>query len=337
MFLKKYKNFKNFCDEVIQRLKEFTYVNKKGNYQYMKRVKRLVHYWCHDMIEKKCLGKGVTVVVMDTGIAAHPDFRKKVLVFRDFVNGQNMAYDDNGHGTHVCGILAGGGIASNGTYAGMAPECDLIVLKVLDRKGNGKVEHVMQATQWVLANRKKYNIRIVNISVGMKPQTDEQAEAELVKGVEMLWDAGVVVVAAAGNLGPKEGSITSPGISRKIITVGSSNDRFYIDERGKGRENYSGRGPTKDCVCKPDLVAPGTYIWSCNAKYAKQKGRPYVAKSGTSMATPIVSGAIADLLSKYPDMSNIEVKLRLRESSIDLGLSHNRQGWGMLSVEKLLK
>lgn len=303
----------------------------------MKRVKKLVHYWCDDIIEKKYLGKGITVVTMDTGIAPHPDFRNKVLVFRDFVNGQNMAYDDNGHGTHVCGVLAGSGVASKGVYAGIAPESDLVVLKVLDKRGNGKVEQVMQAIQWVLENRKKYQIRIVNISVGMKPQTDEQAEAELVKGVELLWDAGIVVVAAAGNLGPKEGSITSPGISRKIITVGSSNDQFYIDERGKGRENYSGRGPTKDCVCKPDLVAPGTYIWSCNARYAKQKGRPYIIKSGTSMATPIVSGAIADLLSKYPDMSNIEVKLRLRERSQDLGLAHNRQGWGMLNVRELLR
>ena len=147
----------------------------------------------------------------------------------------------------------------------------------------------------------------------------------------------MVVVAAAGNLGPKEGTITTPGDSKKIITVGSSDDQYYIDQRGNTKKHYSGRGPTKECVCKPDVVAPGSYIRSCNAKFARQRGQPYVVKSGTSMATPIVSGAIADLLSKYPEMSNVEVKLKLRESSSAMGADHNRQGWGQLNMKKLLE
>lgn len=130
----------------------------------------------------------------------------------------------------------------------------------------------------------------------MLPQSDESEEERLINGVEALWDAGMVVVAAAGNLGPKEGTITTPGDSKKIITVGSSDDQYYIDQRGNTKKHYSGRGPTKECVCKPDVVAPGSYIRSCNAKFARQRGQPYVVKSGTSMATPIVSGAIAGFI-----------------------------------------
>ena len=105
----------------------------------MKRVKQIVQYWCDDVIKGKYLGKGVVAVVLDTGIAPHPDFQNKVLAFRDFVNGQEVIYDDNGHGTHVCGVLAGNGNSSEGIYGGIAPECDLIVLKVLDKKGNDNV------------------------------------------------------------------------------------------------------------------------------------------------------------------------------------------------------
>lgn len=302
----------------------------------MKWVKQNIHYWCKDIIDNHYLGAGVTVAVLDTGLAPHPDFRNKVFAFQDFVNGQDILYDDNGHGTHVCGVIGGRGSASNGEYAGIAPECNLAVLKVLDSKGNGSVEDVTQAVKWILNNQSRYQIRIVNISVGMPVHSRQNEETRLIQGVESLWDAGLVVVVAAGNLGPMEGSITVPGISRKVITVGSSNDQDSVVVGGGRKVNYSGRGPTEECVCKPDVVAPGSRIASCNAKYIIQRGKPYVVKSGTSMATPVVSGAIADLLSKYPDMSNTEVKLRLRETCSDLGMQQNRQGWGMLNVEALL-
>lgn len=303
----------------------------------MKRVKNTVGYWCDDVIQRRYLGRGITAVVLDTGVAPHPDFQNKILVFRDFVNGRELPYDDNGHGTHVCGALVGNGKASDGVYSGMAPECDLIVLKVLDYKGNGNVTEVMKAFRWILENQKRYRIRIVNISVGMQSKSEEREEKILINGVEALWDAGLVVVAAAGNLGPQEGTVTTPGDSKKIITVGSSDDQYYSGRGENVSKHYSGRGPTKECVCKPDVIAPGSYIQSCNARFVKQKGRPYVTKSGTSMATPIVSGAIADLLCKYPDMSNVEVKLKLRESCTNLGMDRNRQGWGLLNMKKLLE
>ena len=153
----------------------------------------------------------------------------------------------------------------------------------------------------------------------------------LVRGVNAAWDDGMVVVVAAGNMGPKSGTITTPGISRKVITVGCSDDHKEVNVMGNRMIDYSGRGPTSACICKPDIVAPGASIMSC----ANQPGK-YTSKSGTSMATPLVSGAIALLLEKYPEMSNRDVKLRLRDRAVDIDLPRNQQGWGMLDIEKLL-
>lgn len=296
----------------------------------MKQVKKLVHYWCEDTINGTHLGQGIGVAVLDTGIARHPDFEDRIRVFGDVVNRRTKTYDDNGHGTHVAGIIGGSGRLSKGEFAGMAPLCSLIVLKVLDQKGNGDIRYVLDGVEWVLRNFRKYQIRIVNISVGTLPHVGSEAEKKLVEAVEKLWDNGLIVVAAAGNYGPGRGTITTPGISKKIITVGSSNDQYYTDTKGNKKKSYSGRGPTEECVCKPDVVAPGSYITSCSIK------KPYTVKSGTSMSTPIVSGALAVLLSKYPDMSNVEAKLRLRQTCDDLKKPVNQQGWGILNMYKLL-
>ena len=126
-------------------------------------------------------------------------------------------------------------------------------------------------------------------------------------------------------------SITTPGISRKVITVGCSDDNTEVLVGGNRMVDYSGRGPTAACVCKPDIVAPGSCVVSC----ASQTDR-YAIKSGTSMSTPIVSGAIALLLEKYPDMTNLDVKLKLMQTARDIGLPKNQQGWGLLDIERLL-
>lgn len=301
----------------------------------MKHVKQAVSYWCDDTKSGKYLGQGIGVAVLDTGIVLHPDFDKRITAFQDYVNDRNMFYDDSGHGTHVCGVIGGCGRLSRGIYAGIAPACNLIVIKVLDQRGNGKIRNVLEGIRWVLENKEKYGIRVVNISVGTLPQSGDAEEVQLIQAVEMLWDAGLVVVAAAGNYGPDAGTVTTPGISKKIITVGASDDSEFTNASGQ-KTNYSGRGPTSECVCKPDLIAPGSYINSCNVNYLKKGSSPYTVKSGTSMATPVVSGAAALLLSKYPDMSNVELKLRLRGSCHDLNLPHNQQGWGLLDITALL-
>lgn len=277
-------------------------------------------------------GKNVGVAILDTGCFLHEDFEHRVIAFADIVQKRPAPYDENGHGSHICGIIGGDGHASGGLYHGVAPGCNLIPVKVLDRRGNGFASDVLAGLRFIRENRKRLGIRIVNISVGSLSKKSMGENSALVRGVNDAWDDGLVVVVAAGNMGPRRGTITTPGISRKVITVGCSDDNKEVNVMGNRMVDYSGRGPTGSCICKPDVVAPGASVISCSNQAGK-----YTTKSGTSMATPLVSGAIALLLEKYPDMSNRDVKLRLRERCTDLGLPQNQQGWGLLDVEKLLR
>ena len=280
-------------------------------------------------------GKGVNVAVLDTGIARHPDFDDRIILFRDFVRGKQRLYDDNGHGTHVAGIIGGSGAVSDGRFRGVAPGCGIVALKVLDRKGNGSMRCVLAGLRWVLNYHRQYRIRIVNISVGAIPK-EYGDESTLIRSVEQLWEEGLIVTVAAGNRGPKKNSVTTPGISRKVITVGCYDDVKAVEVAGSVMSDYSGRGPVaKTCVIKPEVVASGFNVVSCNV-ITPRHPKPYTMKSGTSMATPAVSGAMALLLEKYPDMTNVQAKLRLYESCDDLGLPKSHQGWGRLNIDRLL-
>ncbi len=270
-------------------------------------------------------GKGIGVCILDTGIYEHIDFAGRIWAFYDFLSFKRRPYDDNGHGTHVAGLAAGDGTASMGKYRGAAPGCGIISLKVLDRYGNGSQEDVLRALRWVREYRWQYGIRVVNISVGTTCNSGKD-HVRLLDSVEQLWDEGMVIVTAAGNQGPKPGSITAPGSSKKVITVGSS-------DLLEGSGAISGRGPTEDCVCKPDVVAPGNQIISC------LPGKPYSygKKSGTSMSTPLVSGAIACALEKNPALTNTQIKDLLVNSADDMGLPRNQQGWGRFNRQRFLE
>ena len=301
----------------------------------MKWVKQTVHYWCKDTADSRYLGTGICAAILDTGIALHPDLKDRVAGFRDFTGSSIKCRDDSGHGTHVAGILAGNGISSGGTYAGMAPRTDLLIGKVLDREGNGNVDNVISGIQWVMESAVSCGIRIVNISVGTQPDLAQSQKDRLQKAVEELWDMGLIVVVSAGNYGPRSGTVVVPGNSRKVITVGVPDSPSSFSRSRRKRINYSGRGPTNECVIKPDIFAPGTGILSCNSRFSFPGEPSYIMKSGTSMATPVVSGALACLLSKYPDMTNVEVKLKLRESCMKI--PGTESGWGLLNVEQLMR
>ena len=276
-------------------------------------------------------GKGVTVAILDSGIYPHADYADRIVCFYDILNGRTKPYDDQGHGTHIAGIIGGNGRASRRTYVGMAPDANLFSIKVLDKRGNGETEQVIKALEYLISKKEQYRVRVVNMSVGTIPEAGQTEKNGLVRAVEKAWDAGLVVVAAAGNNGPEPMSITTPGISRKVITVGSSEQDKRL-ENGEIAEGASSRGPTPFCVCKPDILAPGKGIISCrNARNG------YISKTGTSMSTAIVSGAVALLLEKKPWLSPAEVKLALYHSAVDLGWEKNRQGWGMLDVKRLLR
>lgn len=289
--------------------------------------------------EREIRGQGITVAVLDTGCERHPDVMGRLLCFKDFVNGHRTMYDDNGHGTHVCGIICGNGSLSGGRYRGIAPGAELVVCKVLDHNGDGITENMLEALQWITDNWEKYEIRILNISVGIGDLKEPEKMIALKKAIEALWDKGIVVICAAGNKGPEDGSISSIGGSGKVITVGCHDGDYCLNNPSRCA-TYSGRGNALAPIRKPDIVAPGTDIVSCNAFYRRNvryTQSAYVKKSGTSMATPIISGAAALFFSKYPDMSNEGFKQRLTKTARDLGEAWNQQGWGMVNIRKILE
>lgn len=283
---------------------------------------------------------GITVAVLDTGMAVHPDLEGRQIAFFDFVKGKGReaaCYDDNGHGTHVCGILCGNGRMSDGRYRGIAPDSRLVVCKVLDHQGDGCMEQMLQGLLFVEKVYKEYDIRAVNISVGIGQLKDQQKVSALAEAVHRLWKLGMVVVCAAGNKGPGDNTISAIGLSEKIIMVGCHDGSYRRGDSGSC-SLYSGRGPRGSSIRKPDLVAPGTDIMSCNAFYQRGKRQEYyTAKSGTSMATPIVTGCASLLLQKEPYLTNGQVRDRLIYSARDMGAPWNQQGWGMVNLEGLLR
>ena len=300
----------------------------------MDRVKRMIHL---DRAYKMGLnGKNVTVAVMDTGIVNHPDFSGRILAFQDFCNRKIAIYDDNGHGTHVAGIIAGDGRMSeskNGirVYSGVAPKANLIMLKVLDRSGNGVTKSVLEGIEWLIRNKNRYQIRILNISVGMLSSAGMQEKKELLAAVDAVWDAGIMVVTAAGNNGPKENTVTIPGISRKVLTVGSMDDSEIVEGSRILVKGYSGNGPTECCIMKPEILAPGTNIKSCS-----KDGKGYVKKSGTSMAAPVVAGTLALAFGKNPELTPADMKLRLYQSAYPRGEQLQKKCWGVIHGDNLV-
>lgn len=303
--------------------------------------------WPHSIRDRACLtGKGVNIAILDTGLWPAADFVKpsnRLIAFKDFVNGRADFYDDNGHGTHVAGIACGNGYLSGGKYKGIACEAGIISIKVLDDEGKGSSADVLAGLQWVADNKDKYGIRIVNLSVGA-PETG--GFDPLTKAVEYIWDIGMVVAVAAGNNGPKSSTVTSPGSSKKVITVGACDDDLEVAAHDEKMMNFSGRGPTRSCIIKPDILAPGAGVISVCSKGMSERGfelhkrrfvgDDYLSLSGTSMSTPKVCGAIALLLEKYPNLAPDDVKYALKQSAKDQGKDANRQGWGRLDIEALL-
>ena len=308
-------------------------------------------------------GEGVTIAVIDTGISEHLDFcsfQNRILFFKDFVNNIEFPYDDNGHGTFVCGALCGNGFLSGKKYSGIAPKSNLIVLKALDKNGETGSLTILEAMQWIYDNQKKYNIRIVCMSLGSQPLENGDP---LIIGAETLWNSGIVVVAAAGNSGPNGHTIKSPGASGRIITVGAIDDgrnekSFQKNENisekqienndinneknnSKNIKNditinknnfkiaeFSSRGPSQNFY-KPDCVAPGVDIVSTSAQDI------YTKMSGTSVSTPIVAGACALIIQKYPNISPFEVKRMILNSSEPFMFDKNSEGFGVINIKKL--
>jgi serine protease AprX len=279
-------------------------------------------------------GAGVTVAVIDSGVKPHTDLpASRIKAFVDFVNGRTTAYDDYGHGTHVAGIVAGTGAASDGQYAGVATAASIVALKVLDGTGMGSTSNVMAALEWVLANHATYGIRVVNLSLG-HPIYEPAATDPLVQLVEALTQRGIVVVVSAGNMGRNTlgqtvyGSITSPANAQGAIAVGAADTKLTNARGDDVVASFSSRGPTRyDYFVKPDVLAPGYHIASLIAEGSTlattyphlQIGSSYFRLNGTSQAAPVVAGAAALLFHGNPTLTSHTAKAILQYTSQRLG------------------
>jgi serine protease AprX len=283
-------------------------------------------------------GSGIGVATIDSGVsAAHDDLApQRIAHFADFVNALPSPYDDYGHGTHVAGIIAGNGYDSGGAKKGLAPGATLVVLKALDATGSGYISNVISAVDYAIANRAAYNIRVINLSVAAGVYESYTTDP-LTLAARRAVDAGIVVVAAAGNFGltpqgnAQYSGITAPGNAPWVLTVGASNDMGTPDRSDDVVAPFSSRGPSAvDGADKPDLVAPGVNLESTtdpgSALYAthpnariwgsvRTASPPYLSLSGTSMAAPVVTGTVALMLQANPALSPGEVKAILRSTA----------------------
>ena len=294
------------------------------------------------------MGSGVGVAVIDSGISNQTDLLNRVVYSQSFVPKVTTTIDQYGHGTHVAGIVAGNGAASTGTpyfktFRGVAPKANLINLRVLDANGAGTDSAVISAINTAIQLKSKYNIRVINLSLG-RPIFESYTIDPLCQAVEQAWNAGIVVVVAAGNDGRNRtqgtdgyATITAPGNDPLVITVGAMKTMGTLTRADDLIASYSSKGPTLlDHVVKPDIVAPGNRIISLEASKTtvlassgtnyvpysyyqnpanKGNSADYFKLSGTSMAAPMVSGAVALMLNKDSTLTPDTVKARLMKTA----------------------
>jgi serine protease AprX len=307
-------------------------------------------------------GTGIGVAVIDSGVTAwHNDLAdpnapttQRVDKFVDFVGGQTQPYDDYGHGTHVAGIIAGNGADSNGARTGIAPKARLVVLKVLDANGRGRISDVIAAIDYAVTHKSEFNIRVLNMSIGAGVYESYNTDL-LTLAAKRAVEAGLVVIAAAGNHGrndegqTQQGAISAPGNAPWVITVGAASHMGTASRTDDTIAAFSSRGPTAhDHAAKPDLVAPGVGIYSLSSPGSTMYDRweeyllpgtenapymPYLSLSGTSQASPVVAGTVALMLQANPSLTPNAVKAILQYTAeMYDGHSYLAQGAGFLNA-----
>lgn len=303
--------------------------------------------------KSKYTGSGIAVALIDSGVNSHRDLNTtgllslpRVVYNQSFVPGSSSAADQYGHGTHIAGLIAGNGASSTGliyskTFKGIAPSAKIINLRVLDQNGTATDSTVISAIDKAISLKSTYNIRVINLSLGRGVFESYKLDP-LCQAVEKAWKHGIVVVVAAGNNGrfqPTDGyaTVTSPGNDPYVITVGSMKPMDTATRTDDLIASYSSKGPTLiDHIVKPDIVAPGNLLISTEtsntALYSAEPSNlvplnyyiyggtsrsstTYFTLSGTSMATGVVSGAVADLLQAHPTLTPDQVKARLMKSA----------------------
>lgn len=273
-------------------------------------------------------GKGVTIAVLDTGFwqDVSQNYGNRVLASIDVTNNGNKPIKDDpyGHGTHVTAIAASGAQSLNGSYSGIAPSANLVLVRAFNGEGAGRYTDVIAGVNWIVANRAKYKIRVLNLSFGAPPAS-YYWDDPLNQAVMAAWRAGIVVVVSAGNEGPSPMTISVPGNVPYVITVGALTDNNTPYNATDDRlASFSSTGPTYEGFVKPEMVAPGGHIaasMSSNSYLARldndsmNLADSLFTMSGTSQAAAVTTGVVALMLQADPSLTPDTVKCRLLAST----------------------
>ncbi|AQA18250.1 hypothetical protein BST95_08410 [Halioglobus japonicus] len=309
-------------------------------------------------------GAGVTVAVLDSGLWEHDHLslntqgQPRVLGRYDAINGREVdeAFDESGHGSHMTSILGNSGPTlrngkPTGSFKGIAPDANLVTIKAFNVEGQGGMLDIVRGVQWAIDNREKFDIRVLNLSFASRPRWPYFLDP-VNQAVMRAWQAGIVVVAAAGNEGPELMSVGSPGNLPYIITVGAITDSWTpLDRSDDYLPDFSSRGPTPSAHIKPDIVAPGGHMTGLTRpgssltkdypEYVLDTGE--FVMTGSSQAAALVSGLVALLLQLEPELTPDDVKCMLT-STADLAINHDgllsyspfEQGQGYVSITRAI-
>ena len=261
-------------------------------------------------------GAGVTVAVVDTGVADHPDLAGRIVAHIN--TSDSPAGDGYGHGTFVAGLIAGSGASSTGRWPGVATAARILDVQVADADGTTSLSNVLRGLQAVADRPATEGVRIVNLAMSAPTALPVHVDP-LTRALDELWARGITVVVPAGNDGPDARTVTSPGTDPALLTVGA------LDEKGTATRGddvvpaWSSRGPAAQGVAKPDVVAPGASVVSLRvpgsaidaAHPTARVGEQHFRGSGSSMATAVTAGAVAAVLAARPELAPDDVKALL--------------------------
>jgi serine protease AprX len=290
-------------------------------------------------------GSGVTVAVIDSGVAQSGDLAR-VAFGVDVVTNTTTLADRGGHGAHVAGIVAGNGAMLGGAYKGVAPGARIVSVKVTTDDGHASYASIIKGLQWVVANKQTQNIRVANISLGATAVAS-YVDDPLNAAVEIAWFRGIAVVVSAGNSGPGAGTVSVPGNDPYVITVGAYDDAQTAAYGDDAIPDWSARGPTAfDGLSKPDLVASGRRVVSLRSvgsyldvtlpDRVEGDGK-YFRLSGTSMAAPVVSGVAALMLQANPSLTPNQIKYILKQTARPLPDASTTVGAGAVDALAAVK
>ena len=273
---------------------------------------------------REITGRGVTVALIDTGIADVPDLRGRVVARANFTKERSLE-DTYGHGTFQAGIIAGNGASSDGKYVGVAPEANLMSVKVADRSGMTSLGQVLAGIQLVDVSANRFNVGVVLLALHSESPLPPELDP-LTNALRELWARGIVVVVPSGNEGPDAKTIASPGEDPVLLTAGSVDDHATGSQGDDTVSEYSGRGPTRWGDEKPDIAAPGEHLVSLRApgstideEYPSARvDDAYFRGSGTSMSSAAAAGAAALILQAKPELSPDEVKALMQATAADV-------------------